>query len=101
MELLNLFTLDNKVTLSYDQAGPESGFEKFNSFKSHFSFLNQRNIKFTLHAGEACSGDNVLEAVKSGASRIGHGVRSGECDEAMKLVLERKVLFEMCPTSNI
>jgi adenosine deaminase len=32
-------------------------------------------LPITLHAGEADAGSRVLEAVRHGARRIGHGVR--------------------------
>ena len=63
--------------------------------------MSQHHIKFTLHAGEASDGANVFNAIQSGASRIGHGVRSNECDKAIKAAVQSKILFEMCPTSNI
>jgi len=58
--------------------------------------------RVTIHAGETGIGKNVLEAVELlGAERIGHGVFIKDCIEEYKIVKERKITLEMCPTSNV
>lgn len=58
--------------------------------------------RVTIHAGETGIGKNVLEAVELlGAERIGHGVYIRNCEEAYKIVKERNITLEMCPTSNV
>jgi adenosine deaminase len=54
----------------------------------------------TLHAGEAFGPEHVREAIECGAVRIGHGVRIREDPAVVKLVKDKKILLEMCPTSN-
>jgi adenosine deaminase len=64
-------------------------------------------LPLTLHAGEADAAERVVEAVRLGARRIGHGVhlvdalgdpqRQGLIDE----VRQRDVHLEVCPTSNV
>jgi adenosine deaminase len=55
----------------------------------------------TLHAGEALGADSVASAIELGADRIGHGVRSIEKPELLKLLSEKKIALELCPTSNL
>jgi adenosine deaminase len=64
-------------------------------------------LALTVHAGEADAAGRVVEALRLGASRIGHGIRladalhdpqqRGLVDE----VIERGVHLEVCPTSNV
>ena len=82
-----------------DLAGAE-GLFKTKSFDDVFALARSLGVPFTIHAGEADGADSVIAAVKAGAKRIGHGVRAVESDEAMRLILERGVTLEMCPTSN-
>ena len=59
-----------------------------------------KGIPFTIHAGEAAGADSVKLAIEYGASRIGHGVRSNEDPEVIRLLKENGITLEMCPTSN-
>ena len=65
-------------------------------------FLPRQKKKnpFTVHAGEAGGAEDVILAVKAGASRIGHGVRAAQSEKAVKLLRDSGVTLEMCPTSN-
>lgn len=78
----------------------EEGFcEKF---VEPIALARKYGYRVTIHAGETGVGKNVLEAVELlGAERIGHGVFIKDCIEAYKIVKERKITLEMCPTSNV
>lgn len=78
----------------------EEGFcEKF---IEPIALARKYGYRVTIHAGETGIGKNVLEAVELlGAERIGHGVFIKDCTYAYKIVKERKITLEMCPTSNI
>ena len=91
----------NKGVVGIDLAGPEEeGFVK--RYKSALELANKYGYKITIHAGEAASGQNVIDAINIGkAQRIGHGVRIKDMKEAYNLVKQSKVVLEMCPTSNI
>ena len=53
------------------------------------------------HAGEAAGAFSVRAAVEVlCAERIGHGVRSVEDPAVVRLLAERGVALEICPTSN-
>ena len=91
----------NKGVVGIDLAGPEEeGF--VNKYKNALELANKYGYKITIHAGEAASGQNVIDAINIGkAQRIGHGVRIKDMKDAYDLVKQTKVVLEMCPTSNI
>ena len=71
-------------------------------FVEPIALARKYGYRVTIHAGETGVGKNVLEAVELlGAERIGHGVFIKDCIEAYKIVKERKITLEMCPTSNV
>jgi adenosine deaminase len=71
-------------------------------FVEPISLARKYGYRVTIHAGETGVGKNVLEAVELlGAERIGHGVFIKDCIEAYKIVKERRITLEMCPTSNV
>ncbi|KOS60504.1 adenosine deaminase [Lysinibacillus agricola] len=81
-------------------ASEEESFCK--KFVDPIALAKKYGYRVTIHAGETGIGKNVLEAVEMlGAERIGHGVFIKDCAEAYKIVKERQVVLEMCPTSNV
>lgn len=90
----------DKGVLALDLAGNEAGYPN-EKFADIFSVARERGIPFTIHAGEADGAMSVAEAVKMGAKRIGHGVRSLEDAETVRLLADKKIPLELCPTSNL
>ena len=89
---------DGGVT-AIDIAGAEALYPTSN-YREIFAAAKEAGIPFTIHAGEADGAESVRLAIEFGATRIGHGVRIYEDPEVMKLVKEKGVTLEMCPTSN-
>lgn len=83
-----------------DLAGDEANF-KTSNFTELFKIIREKEIPFTVHAGEADGSKSVMDAVHFGAKRIGHGVRSIEDEDVVKLLREKEITLEICPTSNI
>ncbi len=92
--------------VGFDLAGPEAG----GPATRHAALLarvQQAGLGLTLHAGEADAGQRVLEAVRLGASRIGHGVRLADLIDgagAAAVLAELRshgTHLEVCPTSNL
>ena len=83
-----------------DLAGAEGLFPTAN-FKDIFEYAKELNIPFTIHAGEADGPSSVNDAIKFGAKRIGHGVRSTEDINTIKEIINKNITLEVCPTSNI
>lgn len=83
-----------------DIAGAEALFPTEN-FAYIFELARQKNVPFTIHAGEAAGPESVYKALEFGTKRIGHGVQS-EQDEALMSKLKKDgIILECCPTSNI
>lgn len=81
-------------------AAEEEGFSK--TFVDPIRLAKEYGYRVTIHAGETGIGKNVLEAVELlGAERIGHGVFIKDCPEAYRVVKEKQIVLEMCPTSNV
>lgn len=87
--------------IAVDLAGPEDeGFA--HKFINAMNLANEYGYKITVHAGEAGSAQNVLDSIQLlHADRIGHGVRTIESEDIYRLVREKNVLLEICPTSNV
>lgn len=79
-----------------DLAGDELNFP-VTLFKDAFKVSE---LPITIHAGEARGADSVLDAINSGASRIGHGVRSVENLSVIDKILKNNITLEVCPISN-
>jgi adenosine deaminase len=92
--------------VALDLAGAEKGHPP-GDHASALRIARDGGVALTIHAGEADEGARVLEAVRLGARRIGHGVRLADLlgtpagDAAVAELAERGVHLEVCPTSNV
>jgi adenosine deaminase len=90
----------NKGVVSLDLTGNEADFPG-EEFEGIFKEAKQSGLRITIHAGEWGGPKNIELAVnKLGAERIGHGVRVLEDPKVVDMARERKITFEVCPTSN-
>lgn len=89
-----------KGICAIDLAGAE-GLYSTKDFEDIFRLANKLGIPFTIHAGEADGPSSVYYAIRFGAKRIGHGVRSIEDPSLINLIKEKDITLEICPTSNI
>lgn len=70
--------------------------------RRHFDTIHQAGIPITVHAGEACGPERIMEAVDMlHAQRIGHGVRLFENPNLLDRLKKEQIPLEMCPTSNV
>ncbi len=92
--------------VGFDLAGAEAGHPP-SAHAPALARVRAAGLPITLHAGEADAGPRVLEAVRHGARRIGHGVRLSDLldDPAQQALVDEVraagVHFEVCPTSNV
>lgn len=95
------FDYHEKGIVGLDLAGNEVRFPSA-PFAPIFQDAKQLGMGITVHAGEWSSAVGVRDAVLNlHADRIGHGVRTIENSEVLRLVKERQVAFEVCLTSNL
>lgn len=86
---------------SLDLVGKEMGNHAV-TFRDVFSQAIDEGLGVTIHAGEAVFQASIGQAISEcGAHRIGHGVASRRGKTAYNLIRNRRVLLEICPTSNV
>ncbi len=91
----------SKKVVSVDLAGPEA-FLSGDHYASLFDEAKRRNLNVIIHAGEACGSDEVIRAIDLlHAQRIGHGVHLDLTPENVRKIIEKRIMFEFCPTSNL
>lgn len=67
-----------------------------------FQKAQELGLNITMHAGEVAGTKNIEIAVeKFGATRIGHGYRIVSHPDVMRRMKEKKIHFEVCPTSSV
>ena len=95
------FIRDNPHSLvtGFGIAGNERAGE-FDDFADALAIAKGAGLKLALHAGEIRGPESIKDAVRLGASRIGHGVSAPQDPEVMKDLAEKNVMVEVCPTSN-
>ncbi len=73
-------------------------------YEDLFARARAAGLKTTIHTGETAGtgAEGVIAVVeKLKPHRIGHGIRAAYDESAMKLLKERDVVLEICPTSNL
>ena len=84
-----------------DLAGDEVNYPAYR-LAHIFRRARQEGLGVTIHAGEAGGAANVRDAVLLfHAQRIGHGIHALENSEVVRLLMERSIALEVCPTSNL
>jgi adenosine deaminase len=73
-------------------------------YEDLFEKARRAGLKCTVHTGETKGTGaegvmSVIERLKP--HRIGHGIRAAYDETAMKMLKERDVVLELCPTSNL
>jgi adenosine deaminase len=71
-------------------------------FSDVYAFARKEGLRTVAHAGEAAGAHSVHAAVEVlGAERIGHGIRALEDPAVVKMLAQRRIPLEVCPTSNM
>ncbi|WP_457649882.1 adenosine deaminase [Profundibacter sp.] len=82
--------------------GGDEGAGKFSDFAYAYDMAREAGMHLTAHAGEFGGAQSVRSAIRDlGVSRIGHGVRAIEDMSVVEELVERDVVLEVCPGSNI
>ena len=70
-------------------------------FEDCFNFARANGLHCVAHAGESAGAASVRDAVETlRAERIGHGIRALEDPSVVRLLVEKNIPLEICPTSN-
>lgn len=83
--------------------GPTPGHDwRLDDYTRPFREAAQAGLGRTVHAGEGRPPAEIRTAIETlGAQRIGHGTTLLDDPSVVDLVLERDVVIEACPTSNV
>lgn len=87
-----------KGVCAVDLVGDEDHYP-FVNYKSLFNTCRGACIPFTIHAGE--TGIRDLYEVIHYTKRIGHGIKCVDDNNLVQKIIDRNVLLEVCPNSNI
>jgi len=98
------FAINNKKTIvGIDLADDENGFNA-KPFESIFQRAKTAGLRVTVHAGEVPGKDSITNIEDSinllGAERIGHGIQAIHSPNTLKLLRDKKIPLEVCPSSN-
>ena len=93
-------SLLGKGVCGIDLAGAEALYPNEN-YLEEFKMARDLNLPITIHAGEADGARSVWSAIKMGATRIGHGVRSVEDPQLLSFLEATRIGLEVCPTSEV
>ncbi|MBI2266708.1 MAG: hypothetical protein HYU64_16360 [Armatimonadetes bacterium] len=87
--------------VGFDLAGEESKEFRPARFRTYFLPLFRNCLHITIHAGETDTHESVWEAIyELHAERIGHGITLRDEPGLLRMVRDRQIALEMCPTSN-
>ena len=89
-----------KGVVAMDLAGAEGLFPN-EMFAEEFALINKHKIPLTIHSGEASGASSVASALKFGAVRIGHGIKSIEDEAVISELVKKGITLEVCPKSNL
>jgi len=99
-ETVEFFVKNRDRFIGIDLAGNEEDFP-CRLFERAFKPVRDKDLRITVHAGEATGPDNVWEAIEYlGAQRIGHGINSLKDASLVERLKRDSICLEMCPTSN-
>ena len=89
-----------KYVVALDLAGYENTGD-FMKYAPLFEKAREYGIPYTIHAGEMGDGSHILDALKMGAHRIGHGIHCVDHPEWLNALVDSQIPLEVCVTSNV
>jgi adenosine deaminase len=91
----------HRYVVGFGMAGDER-LGRVIDFKPAFDIAREAGLGLTVHAGEVCGPESVVDALDHlRPNRIGHGVQSVRSPALMDRLVREGVTLEVCPGSNI
>jgi adenosine deaminase len=93
--------LAHPYVVGFNMAGDEAGFPAADYARA-FAIADDAGLGCSVHAGEHAGPESVRAALAlPGVVRISHGVRAIEDPGLVRELAERRIVLEVCPTSNV
>lgn len=89
----------NRGVCGLDIIGDENNYP-LSLYSDLFKLATLEKIPFAIHAGDS-NVDDIYEALVLHAKRISTGIKATMDINLLRLVYYKKVMLEMCPTSNV
>ena len=90
----------NKGVVAIDLAGDEVAYPT-SSFQELFFLAKEKQIPFTIHAGEVGTKESITSALYLNPNRLGHGIQAIKYSDLLETIKKQRILLEICPTSNV
>ena len=88
-------------SIGFGLGGPEIGVPRA-QFSEVFARATDLGLHSLPHAGETTGPQTIRDSLDLlGAVRIGHGISAAQDAELMAELVERDIVLEVCPTSNV
>lgn len=88
-------------SVGFGIGGPEAGVHR-SEFTDQFRRSRDLGLHSVPHAGETVGPAEIWSAIDLlGAERIGHGISAAQDPVLMAALVERDIVLEVCPTSNV
>ncbi len=88
-------------SVGFGLGGPEIGVPR-SAFADVFRRAGDLGLASVPHAGETTGPQSIRDSIDHlGAVRIGHGIAAATDPDLMAEIIERDIVLEVCPTSNI
>ena len=92
----------NRGVVGVDIAGPRVGEFNYLEYVELFEEAKRNGLGTTIHTGEDGSVEEMKQVVGNfPLDRIGHGVKSAWDEDLMAQLVEKNIVLEICPTSNL
>jgi adenosine deaminase len=93
--------LAHPYVVGFNMAGDEAGFPAGDYVRA-FAIAADAGLGCSVHAGEHAGPESIRAALAlPGVVRISHGVRAIEDLALVRELAERRIVLEVCPTSNV
>ena len=78
------------------------GYKPFSDYIPLYRVAEKYRIKKRMHVGESGSAEDVEAAIETlGLDEVHHGINAVNSPRVMKLLADRQITLNVCPTSNI
>jgi adenosine deaminase len=98
----------DRGVIGIDLAGPEQHRTEFGEdlerYRDLFARARAAGLGTTVHTGETShtGAEGVVKVIEAlQPARIGHGIAAAASDEAVSKLVERGIVLELCPSSNL